>query len=206
MSARLLLHEMVKIEKLLPGWSVLHTGGGVFIALKDCRITWKGKECVAGISVDGDIAAAYRVGDTWLDAAKIKKKVGCFEEEVQEVVFVASDGERRLYPGADLLSFGDLIEIEKAMDILGGVDFGGVALDILCPTCRVRGVKVFVAEGYLAEWNGNVYLCCSAEGKSTPLFDSAVKMDAPGHCARCGNRRAVGDFILIQERKKKQAV
>lgn len=140
-TARLLVDEMRKIKGLLPGWEVLHTGGGIIVALKDFQLYWVRKECRAAISVDGDTAIAYRAGDAWLDVAEIMGKMGCLDEDMQEVVLVSSDGKKRLYPGADLLSFSDLIEIEMAMDVLGDVDFGGSALDIVCPGCRVRDVN-----------------------------------------------------------------
>lgn len=200
---RSLAEETARVTQFLPGWLVRHTGGGVFVALKNCRIAWEGQGCLAGVSVDGDTAVAYRADGSWLNASEIGE-ISCLSDSIEEVLLVASDGKKRRYPGADLLSFGDLLEIEKAMDVLGGVDFGGASLDIRCPACGVWDIKVLVVDGYLSGYRGNVYLCCPGEGQSVPLFDAGINMDAPGRCARCGHQGAVGGFVVILQEKTKQ--
>lgn len=199
-----LVDEMAKIARLLPGWEVMHTGGGIMMAVKDFELSWDGQKCLAGVSVDGDTAVAYRSASSWLRAGDIIPVMGCLGEDVDEVVLVANDGKGRRYPGADLLSFGDVLEIEKAMDILGGASFNGAKLETRCPACGVEGVRVLLVDGYVEGYNGNVYLCCPGEGRSAPLFDAGLDMRVPGRCSSCGHQGNIGDFVLIVWEKERE--
>ncbi|WP_172839108.1 hypothetical protein [Thermanaeromonas toyohensis] len=199
-----LADEIAKITRLLPGWEVVHSGGGIIMAVRDFELSCDGQKCLAGVSVDDDAAVAYRAGSTWLRAGDIIPSLGCLGEDVDEVVLVASNGKRRQYPGADLLSFGDVLEIEKAMDVLGGVSFNGAKLETRCPACGVEGVRVLLVDGYLEGYNGNVYFCCPGEGRSVPLFDAGLDVRVPGRCGSCGHQGNIGDFVIIVRERERE--
>lgn len=79
-----------KIAAALPGWEVLHTGGGVFVAVKEFPLKGGGG---AAVAVDGETATAHRRPDgSWVAAAEYASALG-HVEGAEEVLLAWPEGE-----------------------------------------------------------------------------------------------------------------
>lgn len=78
-----------QMARALPAWEVLHTGGGVFVAVRDFPL--RGEDGEAAVVIDGDTAAAYRRPDGWVRAGEYASALGHLEG-AEEVVLVWPQG------------------------------------------------------------------------------------------------------------------
>jgi len=101
--------ESVFSELEAAGWKVVHTGGGVFVGVKDFPLPRGGRfGVVAGV----DRASAYRSGERLLTAAEIEA-VWMEGGEAEEVILVSPDGVTE--EGAALLG-GSVSEVSRAVE------------------------------------------------------------------------------------------
>ncbi|MGB9886655.1 MAG: hypothetical protein ACPLRW_06620 [Moorellales bacterium] len=109
------------MEVILPGWNVVHTGGGVFVAVRDFPLAGGG---AAAVTVTDDSVCLHRKGDgsyvmaeEWLDV------LGHLDEvEDEEMGWLSGDGVPMFTEEArDLLGQEALEEIARAMEQMAGL-------------------------------------------------------------------------------------
>lgn len=110
---------MSMLSGALPGWEVVHTGGGVFVAVRDFPLTGGG---LAAVTVTDDTAAVHGRSDGGL----LTRDEWKHEEAEEEVIgWIAEEGGAVFTPGAkDLLGEEALKEIARAMDCMAGFEGG----------------------------------------------------------------------------------
>ncbi|MGB9887753.1 MAG: hypothetical protein ACPLRW_12280 [Moorellales bacterium] len=74
-----------RMAQALDGWKVFHSGGGIFLAVKDFPL--KDGIGKAAVVVNGDSAAAYHRADDWVRADEYVGVLGHLED-AEEVILV----------------------------------------------------------------------------------------------------------------------
>lgn len=109
-----------KLRAALPGWDIVHTGGGMFVAVRDFPLAGGG---AAAVTVTDDSAClrkkpddSYATAKEWLDA------LGHLDDaEDEEIGWLGGDGSPMFAPEAqELLGEEALREIARAMDAMAG--------------------------------------------------------------------------------------
>lgn len=106
---------------ILPGWEIVHTGGGIYVAVRDFPLAGGG---MAAVTVTDDTAAVHGRPS---DGGLLTKAEWLKHEEAEEEVigWIAERGGAVFTPGAkDLLGEEALKEIARAMDCMAGLEGG----------------------------------------------------------------------------------
>lgn len=102
-----------RMARELAGWKVLHTGGGMFVAVKDFQIQDGSGE--AAVVIDGDAASAYRRPNGWIQTDEYLAELGHIED-ADEVVLAYPEGDGFNYSKAEsLLGREAALEVVKAL-------------------------------------------------------------------------------------------
>lgn len=102
-----------QISQALPGWKVLHTGGGMFVAVKDFPLKEENGE--AAVVIDGDAAAAYRRPDGWVRADEYASVLGHVEDAEEVILAWPQDKGLECHPAEGLFGQEVAREIKEAL-------------------------------------------------------------------------------------------